>query len=177
MLSDLLLHLPWLPLLVLMGMTVAGLLIGSRIVRHKRTVNACAAISTVTILGLTLYPDGDPSADVGCAVELPYISATSVESLANIILFIPVVFFVGLKIRRPALAFGFGVALSAIIEILQGTVLGIGRACDTGDLVTNSIGAAIGATLSYVAIRRTHRADRSAVRVQSDGEEKITAKE
>jgi VanZ family protein len=49
-------------------------------------------------------------------------------------------------------------AFSALIEVVQALVLGIGRACDTSDWITNTIGAVIGGGLATVALaRRRHR--------------------
>jgi len=44
---------------------------------------------------LTLYPEGDPQPEVACTVAVPYLSPTAVESIANIVLFMPVAVLAG----------------------------------------------------------------------------------
>ena len=127
----------------------------------KATV-ALTVLALVAVLGLTLYPEAAPSSAVGCTAGLPYLSPTAVESIANVLLFVPVSFLVGIRWARPLLAITSGVALSAVIEAVQALVVGIGRACDTGDWVTNSIGAVIGGMLALAALALAQRRARAA---------------
>jgi glycopeptide antibiotics resistance protein len=158
-LSDILLRLPWLPLLVLLGAVAVGPFIGAALLRHRRVLTGLMVATLAGALLLTLYPERAPTVEMGCAVEWPYLSATSVETLANVLLFVPVGLLVGVRLRHPLIGFGVGVLLSALIEGLQAVVLEIGRACDTGDLVTNTAGAAIGALLAFAALRMPHQRD------------------
>ncbi|MDT0210021.1 MULTISPECIES: VanZ family protein [unclassified Curtobacterium] len=70
---------------------------------------------------------------------------------------VPVVFLAGLRTGRPLLTAAAGIGLSAGIEAVQAFVLGIGRACDTSDLVTNGIGAVIGGLLAAAALGLVRR--------------------
>ncbi|PPF41035.1 VanZ family protein [Rathayibacter sp. AY1A3] len=88
------------------------------------------------------------------------LAPTAVESIANVLLFVPVAFLAGVRWRRPVVA-GLGAsAMSAGIELIQAVVPAIGRACDTSDGITNTIGAAIGSLLAHAVLyrqrRRTH---------------------
>jgi glycopeptide antibiotics resistance protein len=75
---------------------------------------------------------------------VPYFALGAVETLVNVLLFIPPVLLAGVLFRRPVLAVLGGGMLSALVEFLQAVAPIIGRACDTGDWITNTIGAVLG---------------------------------
>ncbi|WP_161972611.1 VanZ family protein [Curtobacterium sp. HSID17257] len=143
---------PWLAFGVLVAVVVVAPFLGVLLVRVPRTTTVLALLALVAVLALTLYPEGTPSAAVACSVGLPYLAPTAVESIANVLLFVPVVFLAGLRTGRPLLTAAAGIGLSAGIEALQAFVLGIGRACDTSDLVTNGVGSVIGSLLAAAAL-------------------------
>jgi glycopeptide antibiotics resistance protein len=151
-LSTLLVHLPWLAFSVLIGIVLLGPFAGAWLAGQPRTTSALLAISALGIAVLTLYPEGDPQPEVTCAVAVPYLSPTAVESIANIVLFMPVAVLAALRWRRPIVAILGASALSAIIEAVQAFVPLIGRACDTSDWITNTIGAVLGGVVAVAAL-------------------------
>jgi VanZ family protein len=158
-LSTLLIHIPWMAFSVLVGILAVAPFVGAWLVKKPRLVRALLVAAALVVAALTLYPDGDPSPGRTCAVQLPYLAPTAVESTANILLFVPVAFLFGIAWRRPVAAALLTVATSAVIETVQALVLVIGRACDTSDLITNSIGAILGGLCAYGAILRRRRLD------------------
>lgn len=147
----------WLPILALIAFVVVSPLLGTWLSGRHRVAGALLGLSIAAVLGFTLAPDGDPSPAIGCAVELPYLSFTSVESLSNVLLLAPSVLLAGVLLRRPVVAAAGAIALSVVIETVQALVLAIGRACDTSDLLTNAIGAILGGVLASVALRLARR--------------------
>lgn len=152
MLSTLLALTPWLAFTVLIATIVVAPFVGVRLAVRPRTTAVLLGMATVAVLALTLYPDGDPRPSIECAVGLPYLAPTAVESTANVLLFVPVSFLAGVLWRRPVVAVLGAVALSAAIELLQALVLLIGRACDTSDWITNAVGAVVGGALAAGAL-------------------------
>ena len=78
----------------------------------------------------------------------------------------------GLDVLYQTLAVGIlvivAVALSGAVELIQAVVLVIGRACDTSDWITNTIGAVVGGVLAATELvwhrRRTRRRTSSPTR-------------
>ena len=161
MLSTVLAQMSWLPAAVLILVVLAGPFIGALIVPRPKLLRVLFIVSLVILAGLTLYPEGGAGRDITCAVEVPYVSLRAVETLSNVLLFIPPVLLVGLLVRRPVLAALGGSAASALIELGQAVVPAIGRACDTGDWMTNTTGAVLGAILAAAAsaLRRRREND------------------
>jgi glycopeptide antibiotics resistance protein len=152
-LSTLLVRMPWLAFSVLILALLLAPLVGAWLATKPRLTRALAVVAMVAVAALTLYPDGEPSATVTCAAELPYLSPTAVESTANILLFVPLAFLIGLAWRRPFLAALVAIAASAAVETVQAVALVVGRACDTSDLITNAIGAILGGLCAWGALR------------------------
>ncbi|MGN6444598.1 VanZ family protein [Amnibacterium sp.] len=142
----------WLPIAALVAFAVVGPLAGAALSRRPRAAAALLALSIAAVLGLTLTPGGDPAPAIRCAVGLPSLSFTSVESLSNVLLLAPSALVAGVLLRRPVVAAAGAVALSVVIEAAQALVPAIGRACDTSDLATNAIGALLGGVLAFVAL-------------------------
>ncbi|MFB8314956.1 VanZ family protein [Streptomyces sp. NPDC055961] len=78
----------------------------------------------------------------------------SAQGHLNLVLFIPYGLFAALATRRPLFAAATGVLFTAAIETAQATMPFISRLCDTDDLITNSLGACIGAALGALVARR-----------------------
>ena len=152
MLSNLLVSVPWLAFAVLVAAVIAGPVIGRVLVSRPRTATTLLAIALIAVLGLTLSPEGESDRAIGCAAELPFLAPTAVEPMANILLFVPVALLAGLRWKKPMLAPLCASALSVAIEAVQALVPAIGRACDTGDWVTNTIGAVLGGVLAALAL-------------------------
>lgn len=168
MISTFLVGARWLPILALVVFVVVGPLVAAVLSRRPRIAAVLLAVSVAAVLGLTLVPDGDPSPAIGCAVELPYVSLTSVESLANVLLLAPTALLAGVLLRRPVVAAVGAIALSVVIEATQALVLAIGRACDTSDLLTNAAGAVLGGVLALVGLLLARRRARLAARFDAD---------
>lgn len=163
MLSTLLIEAPWLAFGVLIAVVVVAPVVGVWLARLPRLTAVLFGLAVVVTLALTLSPDGAPRSDVTCNVGLPYLAPTAVESTANVLLFVPVAFFAGVRWRRPVIAAVGASAFSVLVEVVQAVVPGIGRACDTSDWITNTIGAVVGGVLAAVSVqwagRRVARAD------------------
>jgi len=151
-LSTLLVQLPWLAFSVLIGVVVLGAFAGVWLVKRTRMTAMLLGAAVLGTAALTLYPEGDPNPVITCNAGLPYLAPTAVESIANIVLFIPVTFLASLLWRRPLVAVLGASALSAFIEMTQALVPVIGRACDTRDWITNTIGAAVGGAIAFGAL-------------------------
>lgn len=152
MLSTVLTLVPWLVFSVLVATVVVGPFVGPLLAVRPRTTVVLLGLAMLAVVVLTLYPDGAPYPRITCAAGLPYLAPTAVESTANVLLFVPISFFAGVLWRRPVAAVLGAVALSGAIELLQALVLVIGRACDTSDWITNSIGAVVGGVLAASAL-------------------------
>jgi len=156
-LSTLLAQVSWLPAVVLLLTVLVGPFVGTAIVRRPKLLRVLWLVSLVILAGLTLYPEGGAGRDVACTIEAPYFSLRAAETLANVLLFIPPVGLTGLLFRRPALAALAGSVASALIELGQAVVPAIGRACDTGDLITNTTGAVLGGVIAATALSLARR--------------------
>jgi hypothetical protein len=157
--STLLALAPWLAFSFLMATIVVGPVVGVWLADRPRITAVLLAAGLIAVLAVTLYPDGDPYPTITCSAGLPYLAPTAVESTANILLFVPITLLAGVLWRRPVMAILGGTALSIVIEVVQAVVLVIGRACDTSDWITNTLGAVIGGVLAAVALgwRRRRR--------------------
>ena len=151
-LSTLLVHASWLPAAVLVLTVVVGPILGAAIAPRPRLLRALFVVSLMILAGLTLYPEGRTGGEVGCAVETPYFALEAVETLSNVLLLIPPVLIAGLLFRRPIMAMVGGSAISALIEFVQAVVPHIGRACDTSDWITNTIGSVVGGLIALAAL-------------------------
>jgi VanZ family protein len=72
--------------------------------------------------------------------------------MANILLFVAPVLLAGVATRRPVLVMVAGSGLSVVVEVCQAAVPALGRSCDSGDWVNNTIGTVIGALLALLAL-------------------------
>lgn len=92
-----------------------------------------------------------------CAVNSDIVHALqSTQGQLNLVLFVPYGLFAALATRRPLFAAATGLLFTAAIETAQATVPFISRLCDTDDLITNSLGACVGAALGALTARRLH---------------------
>ncbi|MGW5419612.1 VanZ family protein [Streptomyces sp. NPDC003943] len=132
-----------------LGVCVLTALIGLLVARagNQPLVASClAAMSTALIVTATLYPLS-PSAPANhvCYIERnPLIGATTAQGLMNITLFMPAAAAWTWLTRRPISVTLALLGLSAGIETVQAITPGMGRACDSTDLITNSTGALLG---------------------------------
>lgn len=145
--------------------------------RDQRTVGAPLALLvlyTLFIAAVTLSPQQPgtgPDTLIGHLLDLfaahretAWLTYERVEKLGNVAMFIPFGLLAALHFgrRRWWLGFAIGASFSAAIEIFQGTVLTQTRFATLSDLVTNTLGAGIGALLGVCCMavwprRRTKR--------------------
>lgn len=118
----------------------------------RHVTRGLGLLALLVVVPLTLLPEGEPS-QIFCTVQFAWPSLRGVETLANITLLLPATFFLTLLLRRPVLVAAAASAGSALIELVQAILPVIGRACDTTDWEMNTIGAALGAVLAWLAHR------------------------
>ena len=152
-------------LLLLIGCILLGSFLLRDGSRGQRALTALALMSALPVLLLTLLPSGDP-VETFCAVGFAWPTLRGVETLANIALLLPAVFFLTLRFRRPIIIAVGASTLSAFIELVQALLPVIGRACDTTDWQMNTIGAIVGALIGWLTYKLTpisSRADSQAI--------------
>jgi VanZ like protein len=141
--------------MLLAAVVCAG--VGYLFLRRRPVLWALAAVSTVPVVALTLVPTSGRSFAF-CVVQFSVPTLRTVEPLANLALLFPLVFFATLASRRPLLMLAAGVVLSAAIEVFQGLVPALGRACDTNDWAMNSAGTVVAVLLASILIALAGRA-------------------
>lgn len=128
-----------------------------------QSIGRLIAILSLAAIGFaTLRPEsGYPVSGITCIICG---SRGGVDAILNVLLFLPLgvgLALAGMRARHAALAV---VSLSALIEIAQ--YLGIaGRAASVGDVLTNSIGGAIGFSIARFASSWLRPSPRIAVRL------------
>jgi hypothetical protein len=147
---------------------VAGLLLVRAGDRARRALQVLAVLGGVAVLALTLTPSSAEPAPAFCTMQWEPFSP-GVTGLANMVLFVPLAYFGGLATRRPLLVVLGAVALSAGVEVVQGAVVPLGRACDTDDLWSNAVGAAAGGVLAALTLLVVPRLRRSAPQAVAGG--------
>ncbi|MGO2861613.1 MAG: VanZ family protein [Brevibacterium sp.] len=120
---------------------------------------------TLFIAFVTLSPqqlDTGPEGPIGRLLEFfashretDWLTYGRVEKLANVAMFIPFGLLLALHCGRSRWWLGFlvGAAFSGVIEGVQGTVLTQTRYATVSDLITNTIGAGIGAVLALLIMK------------------------
>ncbi|MFD5426911.1 VanZ family protein [Streptomyces sp. NPDC127084] len=148
---------PWIvPAFLITGIlaSAAAVYLASRYERPK-ALSIFFGLSVSGEITATLYPShiGVGASGV-CTVNKDLLGPLATQQgLMNVALFIPVVFFATLLLRRPAVCLAGGVLLSGATELVQAVTAHIGRSCTSEDLVANSIGAVIGAFAAAVVGR------------------------
>lgn len=99
-----------------------------------------------TLTPTTTGSSGKPTCSIGTGV---WETATTLQGLMNIALYVPLALFATVVLRRPLTVLAACVVLSAVTEVGQ-TLLGTGRSCDAADLVDNVLGALIGTVAAVV---------------------------
>lgn len=152
MISYFLFEQPWLSTLVLVVLVIVGPLTGATLVPRPRSALIAGALSLLPMAWLTLAPYPRPVVD-RCTVQWLLPTPGRAELMANVILFVVPALLFTVAFRRPAMVLAVAIALSMTIELVQASLPGTGRSCDTSDLLNNAIGAAVGAGLGLVAVR------------------------
>jgi len=149
--STFLVQYPWVTTVALLALVLVGPLLGSWLVTRRSLTWWLTGIAAVAVLIITLYPESR-TPPPGCQVTWMLPTLGAVELIANVILFIVPVLLVGTATQRPAIAFAIGTLTSVLIEVVQAAIPTLGRSCDTGDWLQNTIGAAVGSLLAVLAL-------------------------
>ncbi len=133
--------------------------------RSVRTVPLALLILYTIFIGLvTLSPqqlDTSPGSFIAGLLDFlashrltAWIDYDILEELANVGMFVPFGFLVSLQAgrRRWWLGWVTGIAFTCLIEGTQATLLSATRFATVSDLVTNSLGAGIGAVLALIGM-------------------------
>ncbi|PRY45097.1 VanZ family protein [Umezawaea tangerina] len=166
MITDFLLdHSDLVPVMAVLVVAVCCAL-GYLLVRTRRSDAApvlwiLAVLSAIPLVAVTLVPTGIRADDgVLCAVQLFLPTSGSVELLANIALFLPLVLFAALASRRPLLVVLVAVVGSFAIEAVQAVLPVIGRRCDTEDWAMNTVGILVAGVLARIVLVFARSAER-----------------
>jgi VanZ family protein len=160
MIATILAQFPWLARGGIVVVVLLAPLVARWLAPRRRIAWALVVGSAAVIAVLTLFPD-DTRTVAGCDLRFSPVELLSVEPLANMVLFLPLVLALSTATRRPVSAFLAGVGVSAAIELLQWGVPAIGRSCTAADWVANSVGAALGATLAALGLLLAQRRGRA----------------
>jgi glycopeptide antibiotics resistance protein len=115
-----------------------------------RALAGLTLLALAGVAGLTLLPGSPLPFRVIAGVLEPWLSSGRVAAALNVALFVPVGAVIAWWWRRPAMLL-VAVALSVGIETVQHLIPG--RSPSLRDVVTNSLGAAIGYALARAASR------------------------
>jgi VanZ family protein len=151
MISTLLAQYPWLARIGVVVVLVASPVVARWLRSRPRLAWMCIVLAGLLVVAVTLVPDSTRTADQ-CDVSFAFGNLLQIESLANMVLFIPLALALTAATDRALLAFAVGTGLSAAIEVAQWLVPAIGRSCTTTDWVANSVGAALGAALAALGL-------------------------
>ncbi|WP_173019714.1 VanZ family protein, partial [Streptomyces alkaliphilus] len=158
--------------LVLLAVLGLITLTGTHLALRRRTerplVWALGATCAVGILAVTLWSSGPTGPSGVCVVNRGVTEPFSdVRGRMNFAMFVPLGLFGTLATRRPGLVLISGVLFSAGIETAQAVLPFVGRICDTGDLIANAGGLAIGtAAGTVVALARRRPTSPAALRTR-----------
>jgi VanZ family protein len=156
MITTTLIEHPWLTTVALALLLTVGPVLGWWLVDRPRIALWLGALSLLPVAALTLVPT-DRDLPVTCAVEWSTPDLGKVELMANLVLFVPPVLLLGVAVRRPLVVLLAASAGSALIEVVQAFVTALGRSCSTNDWLYNTLGAALGAVLATLVLRRHRR--------------------
>jgi glycopeptide antibiotics resistance protein len=133
--------------------------------RRVQTVPLALLILYTIFIGLvTLSPqqmDTEPGSFIAELLDFlaahpvtAWIDYDTLEKLANVGMFVPFGFLMALQVGRRRWWIGWvaGIAFTCLIEGTQATLLSATRFATVSDLVTNSLGAGIGAVLALLVM-------------------------
>jgi hypothetical protein len=142
---------PWITTIAFVTTVAIGPVAGYWLVVRPRLGKWAGLVSLLPLVALTLVP-GSRDLAMGCANEWDLPTFGAVELMANVVLFVPPVLFLGVAIRRP-LAVWLGASMgSVLIEVTQALVPALGRSCSTNDWLANTLGSALGAAIAALAL-------------------------
>ncbi|QGZ52572.1 VanZ family protein [Streptomyces sp. QHH-9511] len=129
---------------------VAYLMAARRIDRAHAGFYGLWASSTIGPIALTTW-GGSGILSFRCTIN-PSVTEvfTTTQGQLNILLFVPFGLFAVLATRRPLFGIAVGVLFTSTVEAAQATLPFVTRLCDTGDLVTNTVGIFLGASTGVI---------------------------
>jgi len=142
---------PWVTTVAFVTTLAIGPVVGYRLVVRPRLATWLGLASLLPVVALTLVPASRDLA-MGCATEWNFPTFGAVELMANVVLFVPPVFLLGIAIRRPWVVCLGAIVASGLIEITQAFVTALGRSCSTNDWLANTLGSALGAAIAALAL-------------------------
>ena len=115
----------------------------------RRTALLAAALTVIAILLLTLWPLPEQAYQASLSPVSCLVCGDQgmQDVLQNVLLLVPLGFFLGLAGARPSRAALAGLTLSLIVETLQYFLVS-GRDAAVSDIITNTAGSALGAGLA-----------------------------
>jgi hypothetical protein len=138
-------------------------LLAAAVVPSRRVLTALTGTSLAVVLGVTVVPSGGwgslavaPNALHSIAVNVRPTAGdltawiTSTDGPLNVVLFVPLGFFLALFLRRPLPAAAAAVLLSLVIECYQASLST--RVGAFPDIVANGVGAVVGATAAALVL-------------------------
>ncbi|SSC25483.1 VanZ like family protein, partial [Klenkia terrae] len=143
---------PWSNAVGAVLLLVLGLPLGSWLAAHPGRARWAAALSLVPVAVLTMAPTGRRSPVVGCTVQWSLPQFATPELMANVLLFAVPALLLTIATRRPLATLVGGTLSSVGIEAVQAVALDLGRACDTTDWSSNTLGTALGVALGGGAL-------------------------
>lgn len=152
MITTFLVEHPWLAPTALAAVVVLGPMVGAWLTPRPRAAWIGTALALLPVAALTLVPV-DRELFERCEIAWAMPTFGRVELFANVVLLVPAALAASVALRRPVLALLAGSALSITIELVQALVPALGRSCSTNDWLANTIGAALGAALGWIALR------------------------
>jgi VanZ family protein len=169
---------PSVPITLAAGVLLA--LVVAALVRTRRVLTALTGIALAVVLGVTIVPSGGWSNfGLGNDVRGSILTnlrpqpgdltawAHAADGPLNVVLFVPLGFFLALLLRRPVRAALVCAVLSLGIECYQAALTS--RVGAFADVVANSLGAAIGALVAVVVLVVAGSARRSPTRLSGSG--------
>jgi len=165
---------PSVPLTIAAGVLLAVLV--AALVPRRRLLTFLTGVALAVVLGVTIVPSGGWAAlhlvdDVPASIlanvlpqpdDLTAWTQTA-DGPLNVVLFVPLGFFLALLLRRPISAALLCVALSLAIECYQAALTT--RIATFADVVANGVGAGIGALAAVVVLLLARPAPPARVRV------------
>ena len=165
---------PSVPLTIAAGVLLAVLV--AALVPRRRVLTFLTGVALAVVLGVTIVPSGGWTAFGLENHALASIVAnvqpkagdltawmTANDGPLNVVLFVPLGFFLALLLRRPISAALLCVALSLAIECYQAALTT--RVATFADVVANGVGAGIGALAAVVVLLLARPAPPARVRV------------
>ncbi|MEU2489608.1 glycopeptide antibiotics resistance protein [Streptomyces avidinii] len=105
-------------------------------------------------LSVTIFFPSPGHVSGQCVLNRNYSEPFATEQgLLNVAMFLPIGLFGVLALRRVFPVFLGGALLSVATELGQALAPWVGRSCDSGDVLTNTLGAGIGALIGWAIVR------------------------